>query len=235
MSGERGTRNAEPEGRRDVSPRTLVCFALKEEAGAFRKLTGNSPDIQILLTGIGRQNAQQTLQEFLHRQTPTQVFTCGFAGALDPELRIGDVVFLTVDWRLDQVLVRAGARAASFYCVSRMLTTAREKVELREKTRASAVEMESAVIHELCVERGIHCTTVRAISDGANEDLPLDFNQLSNPDQSLNLGKIAWAVGKSPWKIPGLIRLGRNSQFAARRLAAVLQQVIDQKLPPVER
>lgn len=235
MSAECGTRNAEPESHRSSSPLTLVCFALKEEAGAFRKLVGDPPDLRILLTGIGKQNAQRAVGDFLRDNTPTQVFTCGFAGALDPGLKIGDVVFLTVDWLLDRALVEAGARAASFYCAPRMVTTAKAKAELREKTRACVVEMESVFIHEICVERGISCATVRVISDVADEDLPLDFNQLSNPDQSLNMGKLAWAVAKSPGKIPALMRLGRNSQMAARRLAAVLKQVIDQKLPPAER
>jgi len=211
------------------SPVTLVCFALKEEAGAFRKLAGNSANIQVLLTGIGKENAQRSVYETLRELTPIQIFTCGFAGALDPGLKIGDVVFQTVDGRLDQVLVEAGARAASFYCAPQMVTTAKGKAELWKRTGASVVEMESAYIHEVCVARGISCTTVRVISDVAAEDLPLDFNLLSNPDQSLNMGKLAWAVAKSPGKIPALIQLGRNSQLAAKRLAAVLKRVIDQR------
>jgi hypothetical protein len=66
---------------------------------------------------------------------------------------------------------------------------------------------------------------VRVISDAANEDLPLDFNQLSKPDLSLDYGRLLWAIAKSPGKIPGLLRLQKNSSFAAQRLAEMLATV----------
>src|ERR1035437_7391361 len=51
--------------------RSLICFALKEEAAPFRKIAaGNAASAQagisILLTGIGRQNAEKSLREFLN-------------------------------------------------------------------------------------------------------------------------------------------------------------------------
>ena len=50
--------------------RSLICFALKEEAAPFRKIAaGNAASAQagisILLTGIGRQNAEKSVGENL--------------------------------------------------------------------------------------------------------------------------------------------------------------------------
>jgi hypothetical protein len=42
----------------------LICFALKEEAAPFRKIAACKSGITILLTGIGRQNAEKLLTEF---------------------------------------------------------------------------------------------------------------------------------------------------------------------------
>jgi nucleoside phosphorylase len=99
---------------------TLICFALREEAAPFRKIAAAKSGITILLTGIGRQNAEKSLREFLGSapapgaavdasstaandaasfatregaRAPQLVLTCGFAGGLNPELKLGEVVF----------------------------------------------------------------------------------------------------------------------------------------------
>jgi adenosylhomocysteine nucleosidase len=157
---------------------------------------------------------------------PELVLSCGFAGGLNPELLTGAVVFSTGDPELKSKLQSAGAQPARFYCAPRIATTAAEKKELHRTTEADAVEMESEVIQAICRERGIPCATVRVISDTANEDLPLDFNKLSKPDLSLDHAKLAFAIAKSPRKIPALLRLQRNCKLAAEHLAEVLNEVI---------
>jgi len=64
------------------------------------------------------------------------------------------------------------------------------------------------------------------ISDTANEDLPLDFNALSKPDLSLDYGKLAWAIARSPGKISALLKLQKQTRFAAERLADILGKII---------
>lgn len=205
---------------------TLVCFALKEEAGPFQKLVARRNDVFVLITGIGRANSERAVREFLLIGKPRRVFTCGFAGGLDPKLQTGDVIFATPDAALAKALAESDARPANFTCTDRIATTAFEKQLLRVNTQADAVEMESEAIHAICRAQEIPCATVRVISDTAHEDLPLDFNQLSNPDQSLNFGKLVLAIAKSPGKIPALLRLGRNTKHAAAQLAGTLHRVL---------
>jgi uridine phosphorylase len=230
---------------------TLICFALKEEAAPFRKIAGGlrySHSVSILLTGIGRQNAEKSVLEFLNScrsrgnetqikniletphvvsYDPNLVLTCGFAGGLNPDLKPGEVAFelSTLNSQLSTRLLAAGAKPAKFICADRIATTVAEKKKLRAETGADAVEMESAVIRAICAERGIRCATVRVISDMANEDLPLDFNQLSKPDKNLDYGKLAWAILKSPGKIGGLLKLQKKTRFAAEQLAEVLTKI----------
>jgi len=227
----------------------LVCFALKEEAAPFQKVAAGKPNMSVLITGIGRKNAGKSVREFLAGGVsvpasrrpgaspnrlagtlapPELVLTCGFAGGLNPELKVGDVVFepSTFNPQFPSRLVAAGAKSAKFFCANRIAVTAAEKKKLRADTGADAVEMESAAIHAVCAERGIPCMTVRVISDAAEEDLPLDFNALAKPDQSLDYGKLAWAIATSPGKIGALMQLQKKTGFAAQRLAELLGKVI---------
>jgi len=204
----------------------LVCFAMKEEKTAFQKIVDHNAGVFILVTGIGKKNAEKSVRDFLAGKTPARVLSCGFAGALVSDLSIGAVVFETDDARLREQLTAAGARAVKFHCADRIATTSREKKELRQSTKADAVEMESGVISSVCREHHLPCATVRVISDTADEDLPLDFNQLSKPDRSLDYGKLALAVAKAPGKIGALRRLQKQTRLAAEQLAAVLAKVI---------
>jgi adenosylhomocysteine nucleosidase len=236
----------------------LICFALKEEAAPFRKIaagkaTPAQADISILLTGIGRQNAEKSVREFLLINSSELVLACGFAGGLNPDLKLGDVVFeiFPISSRGDEAqteignrqsaignqsepphvvsyekLVAAGAKPAKIFCADRIATTVADKKKLRAETGADAVEMESAAIHAVCREHGIPCATVRVISDTASEDLPLDFNTLAKPDKNLDFGKLFLAIAKSPGKIGALMELQKKTSFAAKRLADVLIEIL---------
>ncbi|MGA2029184.1 MAG: hypothetical protein ABSG87_03825 [Verrucomicrobiota bacterium] len=206
---------------------TLICFALKEEVAPFRKIAAGKTGITILLTGIGRQNAEKSLREFLATHSPKLVLTCGFAGGLNPELKLGDVIFelSTANPQLSTRLLATGAKPATFFCADRIAITVAQKKNLRHETGADAVEMESAGIHSVCAERNIPCATVRVISDAAGEDLPLDFNALAKPDKNLDYGKLFLAIAKSPGKIPALMQLQKKTKFAAAQLADVLAKI----------
>jgi adenosylhomocysteine nucleosidase len=248
----------------------LVCFALKEEAAPFHPVAARHPGVITLIVGIGRANAEKSVRSFLNScrsrgdetqiknqaetphvvsYEPKLVLTCGFAGGLNPDLKLGDVVFeignrrdefhesqtkneardlIGDSWNssLRAKLLAAGAKPAKIHCADRIATTVAEKSALRAATGADVVEMESGAIAAVCAEKNISCVTVRVISDTANEALPLDFNALAKPDKSLDFGKLAWAIAKSPGKIGALMQLQKKTKFAAQQLADTLAKII---------
>jgi adenosylhomocysteine nucleosidase len=205
----------------------LICFAVKEEAAyslPFRDPQGGS---EILITGMGRRNASRRLIEMLDRINPERVITCGFAGALNPKLKLGDVLFdEDFESGLGERLRRMGASPGSFYCATRVAVTAAEKVKLWHTTGMDAVEMESAVIRTLCRDRSIPSATIRVVSDTADEDLPLDFNALMTSEQRISMAKLALALVKSPRSISHLLDLQRNTRLAARKLGETLKELL---------
>jgi adenosylhomocysteine nucleosidase len=210
----------------------LICFAMKEEAKAFRELAASRPDLEVLLTGIGRRNAEKAIRATLARKRPELVVSSGFAGGLHPELALGDVVFSAdPESKLESALLSAGAKPGKLLCVDRIATTAREKLALRNQSGADAVEMESEAIRAVSREEKIPAATVRVILDTADEDLVLDFNQFLTADKQFDHTKLAWAVATSPGKVGALMRLQKQGGEAAGKLAVILMNILGSATP----
>ncbi len=207
--------------------RILVCFATREEARPLRPLARVLGDVTIVVTGMGRQNAEKALSAALAAAPVDWVLSCGFAGGLDPALELGTVVFGGAeDPALIAELQHLGAKAVRFHCADRVAVSAGEKAALRQSSSADAVEMESEAIQKVCRAKKIPCAILRVISDTADEDLPLDFNRLLTAEKNLHPGKLALALIRSPGKIPRLWKFGRQVKDAGRRLATVIASVI---------
>jgi len=129
------------------------------------------------------------------------IVSTGFCGGLDPALNVGDIVL------------------NSIFSTDRVAVTAEEKKNLREKTGAAAVDMESAAIAKIAAKWGVPFSCIRAISDSANDDMPLDFNRYRAGDGGFSRSRIALAALARPFSaIPALIRLDRNCRIAAESL-----------------
>jgi nucleoside phosphorylase len=206
---------------------TLVCFAVTAEARPFQRRARNLSGVRVLVTGIGRRNAERAVSAWLAKEQPARVLTCGFAGGLDAALLAGQVVFdADQESGLRGALLATGARQVSFHCADRVVVTPEEKRALRASSAAGAVEMESGAIRALCRSRGVPGATVRVISDTAGEALPVDFNRLLTPGFRFRCGRFAGALACRPGAIVRLWRWRCQLRLAARALADALVRVI---------
>ena len=134
------------------------------------------------------------------------MISTGLCGALDPALRVGDVV-------------RGGPDV--IFSSDRVAATAAEKRALFEKTGARAVEMESAAVRAKAAEWGVKYDCIRVVSDTADEDMPLDFNRYRDAEGRFSRTRIALAAMAHPFSVmPRLTRLDRNCRLAADALGA---------------
>jgi len=201
--------------------KNLVCFAVREEGHFYRPGAGT----EVLYTGMGAANARKALSKYLHEERPDHVFSAGFAGGLDPMLRLGTVVFNSQDAAISKTLEKQGARGCNFLWTEKVAVTVAEKNRLRADSGADAVEMESQVIGDICRETNIPCSIVRVISDTALEDLPLDFNQVMTQGKRINFPKLALSIIISPGRIPKLIAFRKRTIFAAEKLGTALSEL----------
>jgi adenosylhomocysteine nucleosidase len=161
-----------------MKPPVVVTFARPEESGAFRKklavlkkgrcgpmpawrgLVGETR-VTIIHTGIGPAAAESAIREVIQSEKPCKVIGGGFAGGLDPALRVGDTL--------------VSESAAVIFSREIPLETPEQKAAAFRETGARLVDMETAVIAAACAAEGIPFVAIRAVSDSADEPLPVPF------------------------------------------------------------
>jgi adenosylhomocysteine nucleosidase len=201
----------------------VITFAVREETKSFKGV----PGVRRFLTGMGRDNAERSIQNILAKYTPRLVLTCGFAGGLNPALKNNEIVYQAdAGSLLQDQLGKFGATPVNFFCARRVAITSDEKLKLWRGTGLDAVEMESESIREVCREHNISSATIRVISDSAGDDLPLDFNTLMTPTRKIHYGKLSWALVRSPWKFAELLAFQQKTIEAAKALGDFLDRLL---------
>ena len=173
--------------------------------------------VTILQCGMGAYGFAEWLNLHLKNNSYNALIVVGLAGALDSELKAGDAVIYDLcrdgrgeechevrcDERLAESLRKTFQLASlrSFHgtgiTVSRIITDAEDKLQLRETQQAIAVDMESFEALRVAAEFGLPAVAVRVISDEAIHDLP-DFNYASEPDGKINYQRLTVAMLRRP-------------------------------------
>jgi adenosylhomocysteine nucleosidase len=83
------------------------------------------------------------------------------------------------------------------------------------------VDMESAAIGKMAQGHGRPFLIIRAISDGVNEDLPVDFNLFLRPSGWIH-GVLHIMTTPSSWK--GFLDLYRHSKHASQQLTRFFKE-----------
>ncbi len=153
--------------------------------------------------------------------------SAGFAGALQPSLRVGDLVrpakvISDADGQMletaagKSVLVSAGAIASK-----------ETKKIFANKYNAEAVDMEAYSVGDVASIYKIPFIAIKAISDELDFPIP-PLGRFVNDAGHFNTASFIGYAAVRPWLWPTIFQLGRNSSVAAAKLSTALKNAIEQ-------
>jgi nucleoside phosphorylase len=205
----------------------------------------------LVTSGMGQSRAMQAARALLAAINPQILVSFGIAGAVEDDLRIGDVVIAGNSYLLE------GGATCQHQPLGSLTTPAweaAEKAVMSEggrlfagtaiTTRGSQVimdaietmphpilEMETAGIAQVAAEKGIALISIRAISDGPQSPIPFDLESMLDEKYNFRVTKMLWVALRHPRIILQSRRMMKNSRIAADQAAKALVAVLNQPLP----
>jgi nucleoside phosphorylase len=223
--------------------------------GPFRGVRFRLRDRDCLLvtSGMGLKRAMDGTRTLLAATSPHLLVSFGIAGAVNDDLRIGDVVVAGNSCLLDmglpgqsrplaslskvawnaaaQVLQPDGARLVA----GTAITTHGSQVLLQplEEMVHPVLEMETAGIAQVAAEMGIPLVSIRSVSDGPQAPIPFDLEVMLDEKYNLRIGKMLMMVLRNPQIIFQSRQMMQNSRKAADHAARAVVAVLSQPSPAI--
>ena len=182
--------------------------------------------VRLLRIGMGAQAAAAALARIdVEHNAPSLIVSAGFAGALQSDLRTGDLVAeqLTPCPQAAKALasVSSSVRFGRIQHSDVVLTEPWEKLECGRRTGALAVDMESAAVRAWAQEHGLPALALRVILDEAGRALP---RSLPAGEDFLSL---ACYAARHPLSWPRLAALWPRQRRAAAALTAAVRAFLE--------
>jgi hopanoid-associated phosphorylase len=152
------------------------------------------------------------------------VVSFGLCGALDPALKVGDLVIgqsvadavdrfdADTAWAARIAALLPEAKVGSFARAERPVASAAEKAALRQSTGAIAVDLESFSVARLARWFGVPFAVIRAVSDAADRALPPAAQVGLGADGRPAIGPVFASLRSNPWQIGALIRTALEAE-----------------------
>ena len=212
----------------------------KRDFDLFRANIGPN-EVTVLLTGIGGENAKKAIGT-IPLELQDFCLCTGLAGALDPNLKLGEIVVgrgaesadrsqkMESDPDLVRLAVALGARPITVFVTTDTIVATGDEKDLLSASGGVA-EMETSYILAVLRQSRVPGVAVRPIRDVADEDMPVDFERIADSRGHVRMGGLLKELALHPHRLPMLVRFGFQSRAAAGELADFL----DRYIPSVEK
>jgi len=230
-------------------PTIAVTFALPAESSEFlRRLRDKSPadrdgirtvrgtmdhrTIEVLHTGVGEEICRERIGRFLENQHFDFLISAGFAGALNHELQVNDVLmaknFSTIDLKqAHSLLSPLLIHPIDLLTVRAVIDSSEERERMARESGASAADMETEVIARACAEYGVPLLSLRVITDTPREPFPVPPSVLFDVErQRTQMLKLAKYFLAHPNRLPRLIQFARRIGHARKILGNALVMLV---------
>jgi adenosylhomocysteine nucleosidase len=210
---------------REVRPLVKGWRVSGKEYGGRRFKFYENGDSTAVCAGIGSEAARRAAEAVIALYGPDMIYSAGFAGALDPGLKVGDLI------RPQRVVNAADGSSVQLNTGEGVLVSfgsvasPEQKAKLREAYAAQAVDMEAASVARAAEARGIRFGVVKAISDESEFALPAMERFVDPTGKFLDL-KFVLFVAARPWMWAQVFCLARNTRRASRALCCEMEKTV---------
>lgn len=209
----------------------------REYGGRVLRFLEDGTDVVLVCGGIGAQAARRAAVAMIELYAPTVIYSVGFAGALDPGLKAGEVV------QPVQVIDASDGSRADLSEGKGVLVTfgsvasPSQKAQLKDSYGAQLVDMEAAAVWRAAEARGVKFAAVKAISDEFDFTFP-EIERFVDSQGRFQQGRFARFVAVRPWLWRKVSRLAGGSNRAVSglndwlivSLNRMIAQAADQKI-----
>jgi adenosylhomocysteine nucleosidase len=202
----------------------------REHEGRRFKFFENGQTV-LVCGGIGAEAARRATEATIALYRPGLVQSVGFAGALDPALKVGGIFSPSrvIDtW--DGSSVDTGTGRGVLLSVA-AIAEVDQKVKLAQSYGAQAVDMEAAAVARGAQARGVRFMAVKVISDESSFAMPA-MDRFVARDGQFRTGRFLTFAALRPWLWLRVFHLARNSAKASKALCAELDRYINEPKKP---
>jgi adenosylhomocysteine nucleosidase len=227
--------------------RIAVTFALPAESSEFLRRLGNKSRvnrngisvvrgtidhraIEVTHTGVGENICRERIAKFLENQQFELLISTGFAGSLNSQLQVNDLLvaknFSTVDLKHPS-LSNVSVYPANILTVAALIDSSEERERMARESDAAAVDMETETIAHACAARDIPLLALRVITDTPAEPFPAPPGVLFDiQQQRTHITALAKFFLANPSRIPGLIQFAGKIARARKTLSNALVSIV---------